>query len=100
MLEVRDVHAGYGESMILQGVSLQVGQGQVATVLGRNGVGKTTLIRAIGGLFPVRRGAVVLKGGDVTGLAAHEIARRDVGPDPQGRRAFASDDMRVDLTVV
>src|SRR2546427_2421950 len=66
MLEVRDVHAGYGESMILQGVSLQVGQGQVATVLGRNGVGKTTLIRAIGGLIPVRRGAVVLKGFDTT----------------------------------
>jgi len=99
MLEVRDLHAGYGESMILQGVSLRVGQGEVATVLGRNGVGKTTLIRAIGGLIPVRRGAVVLKGADVTCLAAHEIARRGVGLVPQGRRVFASLDVREHLGV-
>src|SRR5436309_15930891 len=70
MLAVRDVHAGYGDSMILQGVSLQVGQGQVATVLGRNGGGKPPLIRAISGLIPVRRGAVMLNGDALPGSTA------------------------------
>src|SRR5713226_7626994 len=99
MLEVRDLHAAYGESMVLQGASLRVGPGQVAAVLGRNGVGKTTLMRAIGGLMPVRRGSVILKGADVTGLPAHEIARRGVGLVPQGRRVFASLDVREHLAV-
>ena len=99
MLEVRDLHAAYGESMVLQGASLRVGAGQVATVLGRNGVGKTTLIRAVAGLMPARRGSVLFKGEDVTGLPAHEIARRGVGLVPQGRRVFPSLDVREHLVV-
>ncbi|SRR5712691_1002557 len=99
MLEVRELFAGYGESLVLQGATLSVREGQVAAVLGRNGVGKTTLMRAIGGLIPARRGAVLLKGQNVTGLPAHEIARSGVGLVPQGRRVFASLDVREHLAV-
>ena len=90
MLEVQDIHTNYGESYILQGLSLRLGQGQVVAVLGRNGVGKTTLIRSIIGFTPPRRGRILLRGEDITHLAPHEIARRGVGLVPQGRRIFAS----------
>jgi branched-chain amino acid transport system ATP-binding protein len=99
MLEVHDLHAAYGESYIIQGVSLQVGDGRIAAVLGRNGVGKTTLIRAIAGLTPPRAGRVILDGVDVAGAPAHEIARRGVGLVPQGRRLFPSLDVREHLVV-
>ncbi len=90
MLEVQDIHTNYGESYILQGLSLRLSQGQVVAVLGRNGVGKTTLIRSIIGFTPPRRGRILLRGEDITHLAPHEIARRGVGLVPQGRRIFAS----------
>ena len=90
MLEVQDIHTNYGESYILQGLSLRLGQGQVVAVLGRNGVGKTTLIRSIIGFTPPRRGRILLRGEDITHRAPHEIARRGVGLVPQGRRIFAS----------
>ena len=90
MLEVDDVHTNYGQSYVLQGVSLRVAQGEVVAVLGRNGVGKTTLIRSIVGFTPPRRGRIVLKGEEITRLPAHEIARRGVGLVPQGRRIFPS----------
>lgn len=99
MLEVDDLHAAYGESWIVQGVSLRVGDGQIAAVLGRNGVGKTTLIHAIAGLNPPRRGRVLLNGQDISRLPAHEIARRGVGLVPQGRRVFPSLDVREHLLV-
>jgi len=90
MLEIEDIHTNYGESYILQGLSLRVGRGQVVAVLGRNGVGKTTLIRSIIGFTPPRRGRILLRGEDITHLPPHEIARRGVGLVPQGRRIFAS----------
>ena len=90
MLEVQDIHTNYGESYILKGLSLRLGQGQVVAVLGRNGVGKTTLIRSIIGFTPPRRGRILLRGEDITHRAPHEIARRGVGLVPQGRRIFAS----------
>jgi branched-chain amino acid transport system ATP-binding protein len=99
VLEVRDLQAAYGESLVVQGVSLRVEAGQVAAVLGRNGVGKTTLIRAIAGLTPARAGAVLLKGEDVTALPAHLVARRGLGLVPQGRRLFASLDVREHLVL-
>ncbi|HEU5320681.1 MAG TPA: ABC transporter ATP-binding protein, partial [Methylomirabilota bacterium] len=98
-LEVRDLHVAYGESWIVQGVSLSVGAGEIAAVLGRNGVGKTTLIRAIAGLTPPRRGQVLLDGRDIAGAPAHAIARRGVGLVPQGRRLFPSLDVREHLAV-
>jgi branched-chain amino acid transport system ATP-binding protein len=99
MLEVEDLHVAYGESWIVQGVSLCVADGEIAAVLGRNGVGKTTLIHAIAGLHPPRRGRVLLRGDDISRLPAHQLARRGVGLVPQGRRVFASLTVREHLQV-
>ena len=89
-LEVRDLHVAYGDSHVVQGVSLELHRGQVAVLLGRNGVGKTTLIRALAGLTPPRAGRVLLGGDDITAASPEAIARRGVGLVPQGRRLFAS----------
>jgi branched-chain amino acid transport system ATP-binding protein len=99
MLDVQDLEVGYGESLIVQGASLRVGDGQLVAVLGRNGVGKTTLLRGITGLTPPRAGRVVLNGENVTNLPAHTIARRGVRLVPQGRRLFPSLDVREHLVV-
>jgi branched-chain amino acid transport system ATP-binding protein len=99
MLTVEDLHVAYGESHVVQGVSLAVAEGQVAVVLGRNGVGKTTLIRAIAGLTPPRAGRILLDGDDIAGTPAHAIARRGVGLVPQGRRLFPSLTVREHLAV-
>jgi branched-chain amino acid transport system ATP-binding protein len=99
MLEVQDLHAAYGEAVVVQGVSLRVPDGQIAVVLGRNGVGKTTLVRAIAGLTPPRRGRVLLDGEDIAGAPPHAIARRGVGLVPQGRRVFPSLDVGEHLAV-
>lgn len=90
MLDVQDLHVAYGESWIVQGVSLAVPPGRIVVVLGRNGVGKTTLVRALAGLTPPRRGRILLDGEDLAGAGAHVIARRGVGLVPQGRRLFPS----------
>lgn len=90
MLEIRDIHTYYGDSYVLQGLSLNVGQGEVVTLLGRNGVGKTTTIRSIVGFTPARQGAVLYKGEDITHEPTYRIARRGVGLVPQGRRIFGS----------
>lgn len=99
MLEVRDVHTYYGDSYVLQGVSLQVQEGQVVVVLGRNGAGKTTLIRSIIGFTRPRRGQVVFDGREITGLPAHKIARLGVGIVPQGRRVFGALTVRENLEI-
>jgi branched-chain amino acid transport system ATP-binding protein len=99
MLEVRDLEVAYGDSLIVQGASLRVDNGRVVAVLGRNGVGKTTLLRAITGLTPARAGHVVLDGQDITTLPPHAIARRGVRLVPQGRRLFPSLDVREHLAV-
>jgi branched-chain amino acid transport system ATP-binding protein len=99
VLEVADVHAGYGDAAVVQGVSLRVPDGRIAAVLGRNGVGKTTLVRAVAGLTPPRRGRVVLDGVDLAGLPPHAIARRGVSLVPQGRRLFPSLDVREHLVI-
>jgi branched-chain amino acid transport system ATP-binding protein len=88
-LEVDGVHTYYGESHVLHGVSLRVGAGEAVALLGRNGVGKTTLIRSIVGFTPAREGFVQLDGRDITRLPPHAIARLGVGLVPQGRRIFA-----------
>jgi len=90
VLEVHDLHVAYGDSHVVQGVSLAVREGQVAVVLGRNGVGKTTLIRGIAGLTRPRAGRILIDGEDVTGAPAHAIAGRGVRLVPQGRRVFPS----------
>src|SRR5215212_8464898 len=94
MLRLEGLHTYYGRGHILQGVDLEVGEGQIAAVLGRNGVGKTTTLRSIVGLARPRSGRVMLAGRDVAGWAPHRIVRLGVGYVPEGRMIFP------DLTVV
>jgi branched-chain amino acid transport system ATP-binding protein len=90
MLSIRDVHTYYGDSYVLQGVSLELEPGQVVALLGRNGVGKTTLVRSIIGLTPPRRGTIRFRDTDITRMPAHRIARMGIGLVPQGRHVFRS----------
>ena len=99
MLAVEDVHTYYGESHVLQGVSLAVEPGKVVTILGRNGMGKTTLVRTLIGFTPARQGRVVFKGRDVTRLASHTTVRMGMGLVPQGRWIFPSLTVLENLTV-
>lgn len=93
MLTLTGIDAGYGAVQVLRGVSLQVRPGEVLCVMGRNGAGKSTMLKAIMGLVPATAGSVVLDGVTVNRLPAHEVARQGIGYVPQGRRLFA------DLTV-
>jgi branched-chain amino acid transport system ATP-binding protein len=99
MLSVQDVHTYYGDSYILQGVDLDVSVGQVVALLGRNGVGKTTLARSIIGLTPVRRGRILYNDTDISRMPAHAIARLGIGLVPQGRRVFRSLSVKEHLQV-
>ena len=89
MLSVADVHVAYGRTPALMGTSLTVGAGEIVSIIGRNGVGKTTLLKTIIGLLRVTSGTIHLDGEDVTALPAHERARRGLGYAPQGRMIFA-----------
>ena len=93
LLDVRELHAYYGESHVLQGVSLHVGEHEAVALLGRNGAGKSTTVGAIVGLLRPRDGAVRLRGEDLARRPAHIVARKGVALVPQGRRVFP------DLTV-
>ena len=99
MLEVDNIFVNYGQSQVLRGLSLRVDPGEVGAVMGRNGAGKTTMMRAIMGLTPARAGRVVFKGGDITKSPTHRIARLGVGYVPQGRRVFPSLTVREHLEV-
>ena len=90
LLEVRAMHAGYGASEVLHGVDLHVDAGEVVALLGRNGMGKTTLVRAITGLTPARSGQVVFRGERVEAEPPHRIARRGIGLVPEGRQIFGN----------
>ena len=99
MLELIDVHTYYRESHILQGISLEVKKGSVVTLLGRNGMGKTTTIRSIIGLTPPKSGMVRFKGNDTTGLPPNVIGKMGMGLVPQGRHIFPSLNVEENLTV-
>ncbi len=88
MLSVEGLDAGYGDAQALFGVSLNVSAGEAVTLIGRNGMGKTTTIRAIMGLNPPRGGSVHFEGARIDGLPPHEIARRGIGLVPEGRQIF------------
>jgi urea ABC transporter ATP-binding protein UrtE len=88
LLDVDDVYLRYGPSPIVQGVSLTVDMGEVVALLGRNGVGKTTLARGLVGLTPIASGHVRIEGANVTGMTAHRVSRRGVRIVPQGRGIF------------
>jgi branched-chain amino acid transport system ATP-binding protein len=99
VLEITDVHTYYGESHVLQGVSLAVAPGEVVGLLGRNGMGKTTLIRSIIGFTPPRRGTVRFNGADITRWPPYRAVELGMGLVPQGRRVFPSLTVKENLEV-
>ena len=99
MLELVDIHTYYGESYVLKGISLEVKEGSVVALLGRNGMGKTTTINTIIGFTPPRQGRVRFKGKDIAGLQPYRIAQMDIGLIPQGRRIFPSLSVEENLTM-
>jgi branched-chain amino acid transport system ATP-binding protein len=101
VLRIRDLHAGYGLSQVLGGIDLEVPDGKLVAILGRNGMGKTTLCRSIMSLRPpeVRRGSIEYDGTELTRLPPHAVARAGVGYIPQGRHVFGSLTVVENLTV-
>ncbi len=99
LLEVRNIHTYYGDSHVLQGVSINVEKGKVVAILGRNGAGKTTLLRSIIGFTPPRKGNILFKGQDITQLSIYRIVRMGIGLVPQGRRTFPSLTVKENLEI-
>ena len=99
ILEVQDIHTYYGDAYVLQGLSLRLEQGQILGLLGRNGVGKTTLVNSIVGFTPPRRGKIVFKGSDITHNSSFETMRSGMGLVPQGRRVFPTLSVEENLLV-
>jgi branched-chain amino acid transport system ATP-binding protein len=102
MLEVLDLSAGYATGTVLRGVSLTVAEGELLALLGRNGMGKTTLLRSIAGLRPpvLTRGSIRVAGEEVSTLPSYRVARRGVSLVPQGRRVFGSLTVEENLRIV
>lgn len=88
MLQLRDLHAGYGNLEVLKGVSLDVQEGEIVTLIGSNGAGKTTTLTAISGLLRPKHGRIIFDGKDITRAAPHEIVRRGLVHCPEGRQIF------------
>jgi len=88
MLALQDVHTFYGHIHALHGVSIEVGRGEIVTLLGANGAGKTTTLKTISGLLRPRTGAVTFEGKDIARTPAHELVRLGIGHAPEGRRIF------------
>ena len=89
MLEIRDLHASYGQGDVLHGISLDVGQGALTALIGANGAGKSTLMKTVSGLMKPTRGAVRCEGRDIGGLGAERIVRMGLALVPEGRKVFA-----------
>lgn len=90
MLEIRDLHVNYGAISALHGISLKVPQGQIVTLIGANGAGKSTTLRAISGLVKPRSGVINFEGHEIAGLPAHTIVGRGIAQSPEGRMVFAN----------
>lgn len=90
MLKIENIHTYYGNSYILQGISLHINRGEVVTLLGRNGMGKTTTLKSIMGLVKPREGKIIFKDTEMNELRPFEVARRGIGLIPEDRRIFAS----------
>ena len=88
LLTVSEIHTYYGDSYVLQGVSLTLRKGQIAAILGRNGMGKTTLIRSVAGLTPPRNGDIIYRDRSLRGWPPYAIAQAGIAIVPQGRRIF------------
>src|SRR5438045_8578278 len=88
VLLVEDVHTYYGSIQALKGISLEVKEGEIVTLIGANGAGKSTTLRSINGLNNPRRGRIRFQGRDITNASAHEIVSRGISQSPEGRRLF------------
>jgi branched-chain amino acid transport system ATP-binding protein len=99
LLAVEDIHTYYEESHILQGVSLEVPEGSVVSVLGRNGAGKTTTLRSVMGINPPRRGQVLFEGSSLDGLAPYRVAKQGIAYVPETRDVFPSLSVHENLTL-
>jgi branched-chain amino acid transport system ATP-binding protein len=97
MLDVQGLQAAYGASQVLFDISLQVGEGECVSLMGRNGMGKTTTIRTIMGLLEAKAGGIAFLGQPITGLAPEVIARRGIGLVPEGRQIFSTLTVRENL---
>ncbi len=97
MLSVEGLQAGYGESQILFDMALEVGSGEVVTLMGRNGMGKTTTVRAVMGLLRPSAGRITFAGRDITGLPAFKVAQAGIGLVPEGRQVFPNLTVRENL---
>ena len=99
MLEVSDLHAGYGQIEVLHGLTFQVPKGQVVTLIGSNGAGKTTTMRALSGMIRPRAGTIRLNGREIGGLDSHDVAREGLAHSPEGRRVFPTLSVEDNLTL-
>ncbi|HVV60809.1 MAG TPA: ABC transporter ATP-binding protein [Pseudolabrys sp.] len=97
LLEVEAIETCYGLSQVLFGISLSIGQGEMVTLMGRNGMGKTTTVRSIMGLTPARAGAIRFGGSEIRALPAYRIAQRGIGLVPEGRQIFPNLSVRENL---
>ena len=97
LLDVRDIASSYGLSQVLFGVSFSVGDGEVVTLMGRNGMGKTTTVRSIMGLTPARAGSIRFSGSDIRALPSYRVAKLGLGLVPEGRQIFPNLTVRENL---
>jgi len=100
LLRIADLHAFYGESHILHGIDLQVQRGEIVTLLGRNGSGRTTTLKSVLGLVPRRTGSIMMNGRETIGLAPHRVVRLGIGYCPEERGIFASLSTEENLTLL
>ncbi len=97
MLEVAELHAGYGRVEVLRGVSFGVGQGEIVVLIGPNGAGKTTTLKAVAGLLPARQGSIRFQGREVAGTPANRLVRAGIALIPEGRMVFPDQTVRDNL---
>ncbi|MCD8004742.1 MAG: ABC transporter ATP-binding protein [Oscillospiraceae bacterium] len=99
MLKIENINTYYGDTHVLYDLSLEIPEGKIITMLGRNGMGKTTIMRSIVGVTPPRDGTITFRGEKISGMEAYKIARKGIGYVPQGRGIFASLSVKENLTV-
>jgi branched-chain amino acid transport system ATP-binding protein len=97
ILQVKDLVVNYGAIQALHGVSFEVNEGEIVTLIGANGAGKSTILRALSGLVRVRSGQIMFQGKDLTKVPAHQIVAMGMGQVPEGRRVFANMSVRENL---
>jgi branched-chain amino acid transport system ATP-binding protein len=88
VLQVEDIHTFYGAIQALKGISLEVHEGEIVTLIGSNGAGKSTTLRSISGIVPPKTGRIIFQGRDITGVPGHEVAAMGIAQSPEGRRVF------------